>query len=254
VFEFEINQQYANRNGRYTVLAINSDKIHVRYDDGKEAHLKTTIQARIWNNMSIEQQAAVGGQRKQQDTVHESALADGERMIGYYIKLINAPSLDEFSFPGWAENVLMVPDEAQAATIKPDDRVLIYVLNAANFVASVTVIGDMQMENPKVHFYTTAVSSPAPFFPTEVDAVAHNLMDGITYKAIGLDKLADFNKQLEEEYIIAESLIKINENDFENIAELLIELSEDDEDEEDEYEPIDDDDESKDEEDEEINA
>ena len=262
MFEFEVNQQYANRNGRYTVLSSSSDKIHVRYDDGKEAHLKTSIQARIWNNMSIEQQASVGGRRKQADAVHESALAEDEQPIGYYIKLINAPSLDEFSFPGWADNVLMVPDEAQAGSIKPDDRVLIYVLNAGNFVASVTVVGDMQMENPKVYFYTTAVSqetavSPLlPFFPIEVDAIAHNLMDGITCNTIGLDRLADFNKQLDGKSITAESLIKINEDDFEGIAELLLELGEDD-DEEDEYEPINDDDDERkdiDEEAEEINT
>ncbi len=246
MFEFEINQQYANRNGRYTVIATVGDKIHVRYDDGKEAHLKTSIQARIWNNMSIEQQMSVGGRNKQADTTHESALADDEQPIGYYIKIINAPSLDEFDFPGWADSVLMVPDETQAATIKPDDRVLIYVLNAENFVASVTIIGEAKMENPKVYFYTTAVSwetavSTLPFFPIEVDAVARNLMDGIACTAIGLDKLTDFNKQVEGKSIIAESLIKINENDFESIAELLLELGEDD-DEEDDYEPINDDD------------
>lgn len=264
MFKFEVNQQYANRNGRYTVIATVGDKIHVRYDDGKEAQLKTSIQARIWNNMSIEQQMSVSGRRKQQDAVHESALAEDEQPIGYYIKIINAPSLDEFDFSGWADNVLMVPDETQATTIKPDDRVLIYVLNADNFVASVTVIGEVKMENPKVYFYTTAVSqetgvSPLlPFFPIEVDAIAHNLMDGIACDAIGLDKLSDFNKQLEGKSIIAESLININENDFESIAELLLELGEDDDD-EDAYEPIndDDDDDEKqdiDEEAEEINA
>ena len=262
MFEFEVNQQYANRNGRYTVIATVGDKIHVRYDDGKEAHLKTSIQARIWNNMSIEQQVSVGSRRKQQDAVHESALADDEQPIGYYIKIINAPSLDEFDFSGWADSVLMVPDEKLATVIKPDDRVLIYVLNADNFVASVTVIGEMKMENPKVYFYTTAVSqetgvSTLPFFPVEVDAIAHNLMDGIACDAIGLDKLSDFNKQLEGKSIIDESLIKINENDFESIAELLLELGEDD-DEEDEYEPINDDDDDEkqdiDDEVEEINA
>lgn len=261
MFEFQVNQQYANRNGRYTVLAVNGDKIHVRYDDGKEAHLKISIQARIWNNMTIEQQVTASRRNKQQDKVHKSALADGERMIGYYIKVIKAPLLDEFSFPGWADNVLMVPDEAQAAAIHPDDRVLIYVLNAGNFVASVTITADARMENPKVYFYPTAVSKKmplAPFFPIEVDAVAKNLMDGISCSAIGLTKLADFNKQLKEESIVAESLIKIEENDFESIAELLIDLSDDDDDDEDEYDLIDDDDDDNrkdvDEEDEEIDV
>ena len=76
MFEFEVNKQYANRNGSYTVLAVNGDKIHVRYDDGNEAHLKINIQARIWNNMTIEQQLSVSRRRKRRDVLHKSALAE----------------------------------------------------------------------------------------------------------------------------------------------------------------------------------
>jgi len=261
VFEFQVNQQYANRNGRYTVLAVKGDQIHVRYDDGKEAHLKINIQARIWNNMTIEQQVSAARRNKRRDAVHRSVFGDGEQAAGYYIKIINAPLLDEFNFPGWADNVLMVPDEEQAAAIHPDDRILIYVLNAGTFVASVTVTGDAQMESPKVYFYPAAISKKiplAPFFPIEVDSAAKNLMDGISYNAVGIDKLADFNKQLKKDNIEAESLIKIDENYFESIAELLLDLSDDDEDDEDEYELLDDDDDDDgkdaDEEDEEIDV
>ena len=41
---FEVNGIYANRKGKYTVLAINEPKMHVRYEDGAEAQsLETAV-------------------------------------------------------------------------------------------------------------------------------------------------------------------------------------------------------------------
>ena len=54
---FEVNGVYANRKGRYTVLAVNPPKMRVRYDDGTEAELRIDMQARIWENISAEFEA-----------------------------------------------------------------------------------------------------------------------------------------------------------------------------------------------------
>ena len=56
---FEVNQSYANRKGKYTVLEVNPPKMRVRYEDGTEAELNVEIQTRIWENIQSEEEARV---------------------------------------------------------------------------------------------------------------------------------------------------------------------------------------------------
>ncbi len=55
---FEVNGEYANRKGKYTVLAIDGPIMSVRYEDGTHADLKINIQQRIWENIVAEQELA----------------------------------------------------------------------------------------------------------------------------------------------------------------------------------------------------
>ncbi|MCZ7668010.1 MAG: hypothetical protein M5U34_12860 [Chloroflexi bacterium] len=40
---FELNNTYANRKGKYTVIEINGPKMRVRYEDGSEAELRMDL-------------------------------------------------------------------------------------------------------------------------------------------------------------------------------------------------------------------
>ena len=46
---FEVNGEYANRKGKYTVLALTPPKMKVQYEDGSVANVNINIQARIDN-------------------------------------------------------------------------------------------------------------------------------------------------------------------------------------------------------------
>lgn len=57
--KFEIGKQYFNRKGRYTVLNINDKNgtILLEYDDGARQQVDASRQWRIYQNMSIDQNA-----------------------------------------------------------------------------------------------------------------------------------------------------------------------------------------------------
>ena len=48
---FVVGRRYANRLGRYVVLAIEGDKLYVRYENGTSASLSVSTQTRILQNM-----------------------------------------------------------------------------------------------------------------------------------------------------------------------------------------------------------
>lgn len=59
---FQIGAQYANRRGTYEVVAVDatSERMLIRYlRDGEEHQVALSIQARIWQNMTWEEQAEV---------------------------------------------------------------------------------------------------------------------------------------------------------------------------------------------------
>jgi len=55
---FEVGKEYRNRVGEYTVQAIEGDWMKLRYASGGTLETRVSIQARIWENIQLEAQAA----------------------------------------------------------------------------------------------------------------------------------------------------------------------------------------------------
>lgn len=219
---FEVNGVYRNRMGEYTVLALNGQRMTVRYNDGSEAELNVNIQARIWENIVAEQEARAASSRHMRQSNKDTT---------HYIKTVSIPPGEELAFPGWQERVVMVPTAELAQRMKPGDRFIYYAIEAQTFFAVVTLTGDMFEADPKQHTYTTDVAKAA-FFPTDVDAAAPDLDHGVSVDSIDLESYPDFGKL----HIDNETFFRISEDDFELLAEALTEITEDEEEEVEEYE------------------
>lgn len=222
---FEVNGVYANRNGKYTVIAVNGPKMRVRYEDGSEADLNMRVQGRIWENIVAEQE------EKDAKAAIRRAKA-GTTQNKFYIKIISIPDADELMFPGWQEQLVMaLPKDAEK--IKSGDRLIYYALEPQTFFGVATITGDAKEADPKDYFYTIDLKT-AHFFPVDMDAASINLEHGMPADSVELESYP----KLRNMRLIAEMFMEISEDDFELLAETLTEVSEDevDEEEEDEYE------------------
>ena len=210
---FEIGGEYANRRGKYTVLAFNDPKMTVRYEDGTEANLNINIQERIWENILAEQEATASRNRSAQKS-----------QIGtkHFIKAVSIPT-EDMAFPGWQERVVLAPTNEDAKNIQRGDRFIYYAVEARVFFAVVTITGEVYTANPKNYFFNTD-QRKASFFPVDTDAAVITLENGIPYDSMELESQPKF-KSLK---IPAETFLPINEDDFELLAELLTEASETD--------------------------
>ncbi|MFQ5400824.1 MAG: hypothetical protein ACE5E7_14660 [Anaerolineae bacterium] len=211
---FEVDGVYANRKGKYKVLAINPPKMSVRYEDGTLAELNINVQERIWENILVEQQA--------QTAKEESKRRKGLQSARHFIKMISIPSEDEFMFPGWQERVVMDPGYDPAVQIKAGDRLIHYAIEAQVFFAVATITGKAFEANPIDYFYPTDKTS-ARFFPVDMDASAPTLELALPRESVELESHPDF-QILEPE---PESFLPITEDEFELLAELLTEVTED---------------------------
>jgi hypothetical protein len=52
---FEVGGQYRNRSGEYEVLAIEDDQMTILYDNGRVQTVGIRVQARIWENIQIDE-------------------------------------------------------------------------------------------------------------------------------------------------------------------------------------------------------
>ncbi|MEZ4515619.1 MAG: EVE domain-containing protein [Chloroflexota bacterium] len=186
----------------------------VRYADGMEAELNIAIQERIWENIVAEREARAG------DRSHRAANKD----TTHYIKVVNIPPGEELAFPGWAERVVMVPDEDQATRIKAGDRFIYYAREAQTFFAVVTITGEVFTASPKQYTYTTE-DEKAHFFNVDVDAASTDLEHGVSVESIELESYPNLRRQ----HLEAEAFYRISEDDFELLAEALTEVTEDEE-------------------------
>lgn len=230
---FEVNGVYANRKGQYTVLEIDPPKMRVRYEDGSEAELNMEIQARIWENIAAEQEA-----RASRSSARAARRGISTLEVRHFIKIVSIPAIEELTFPGWPEQVVLVKSPEQAAQIKAGDRLILYALETRTFFAVATITGPSFEADPKEYFFTLNADSML-FFPLDIDAVSSSLEKGVDIESVELESQPNF-KRLRLE---PESFLPINEDDFELLAELLTEVAEEEEEEEeeDEYEEEDED-------------
>jgi hypothetical protein len=225
MFKFEVNGEYINRKGKYTVLSITPPKMKVRYEDGSTAEVNMGIQSRIWENILVEKEAEEAKRTAKSNR-------GGTSKTQYFIKAVSVPSLTEMIFAGWAEKVILATAE-EAAKMQPGDRILYYAIEPQVFVAVATITSPPNKANPKDYFYTIDLDE-AYFFPIDIDAAAVNMDMGVAHDAVELESQPNFRKL----YLQPENFLPITEDDFELLAELLTEIAEEEEDDdsdEDEY-------------------
>lgn len=231
---FEVDGNYANRKGNYTVLAIDGPIMTVRYEDGTTADLRIAIQERIWENIVAEQEI------KTRRTAKKSRKKTLPSSNDHFIKVVNVPPGEELVFPGWEERVVMAASEDLEKNIKKGDRLIYFSQDAQVFFAVATVTGDAFTANPKKYTFTIP-ESEATFFQIDVDADTGSLDRAVAFDSVELESCPDFIGKPAK----AEMFCPISEDDFELLSELLTEISEEEEDEND----LDDEDEDYDEDD-----
>lgn len=218
---FEVNGKYANRKGEYTVIKLNPPMMTVRFEDGEESELRISVQERIWQNIAVEYEARAAS---------KSARRRSAQGTNHFIKVLSLPAIDEMSFPGWAERMLMAP-LPNDGTLKAGDRLILYGLESRTFFAVVTITGDSKTSNPKDYFFTVNADT-ADFFPIDVDATVARPDNGVEVDAVELESQPRFRRLRLE----AEMLLPINEDDFELLAEALTEVTEEEDVDEEEIE------------------
>lgn len=219
---FEVNGNYANRKGEYTVLELVPPIMRVRYTDGEEAELKISVQERIWQNIAAEYEARAAS---------KSARRRSAQGTGHFIKVVSMPAVDELAFPGWAERMIMGPTPSQEITLKAGDRLIMYGLESRTFFAVVTITGDPKTANPKDYFFTINTDE-VRFFPIDIDATVTRLDNGVEVDAVELESQSRFRRLRLE----AETFLPISEDDFELLAEALTEVTEEEDVDEEEIE------------------
>lgn len=211
---FEVNGVYANRKGEYTVLEITPPKMLVRYKDGTEASLKIELQERIWVNIAAEYEAqeAKAAKKKAKRTTVAGA--------NHYIKVISIPDETENSFPGWPEKRIMGPADG-TPELKSGDRLILYAVEYKCFFAVATITGAAKTTNPKDYFFPIT-DEKRDFFPIDVDTAVKLISNGAPVESVELETHPTFKRDKS----IPESLLTINEDDFELLSEAISEQTE----------------------------
>lgn len=208
---FEVNETYANRKGKYTVLEVDPPKMRVRYEDGTEAELNVAIQARIWENIQSEEEAREAARSARRRRGPE---------VSYYIKTLSLEDEDDISVPGWRERVTVVP--AGGPQLKPGDRVLYYAVEDRVFFALGTVTGEALSSVPTGFFYSEEEAKQLRFYPIDLDEQTYDVKNGVHLDSAELESVPNYRMLLRE----PNRYLAISEDDFELLAEWLTELTE----------------------------
>jgi len=212
---FEVNGTYANRKGNYTVLAINGPKMHVRYENGDEANLHVNRQERIWENILVEREAL----EAEKNTRATRGLTTNQ----HFIHCVSLPDIEELAFPGWPKVIIALRPE-DVETVRKGDRILIYLIDLKLFYAVATITNDAVQKNPKDYLYNVG-QKKAHFFPLDIDAEAHSRETAVSIDNVELESYPTLAQMPLESF----SYLKISEDDFELLAELLTEVTADEE-------------------------
>jgi hypothetical protein len=217
---FEVGGQYENRIGKYTVQEINYPRMTVRYVNGETAELNINIQSRIWENIQAEEEAKALSR-----SVRATRLAAGSNN-NFYIKPVSLLAAEEMTAPDWRDRMTGFHDSA--ANMKAGDRLIYYAIESQVFFAVATITGPVYELTAKDRFYDDEVGSQNQYFPIDLDAQMTNLEKAISLDSVELESVTDVKKALSP----AGTYIKISEDDFELLAELLTEITEEDDDDE----------------------
>lgn len=224
---FEVDGYYANRKGRYKVVALDPPRMTVRYDDGSEAELNINIQARIWENILAEREA---------EAVRSGKRNGASQKGQFFVKTLSLLVAEDLSILGLRQRVA-----AARMTVEPlraDARLIYYAIEPRVFFAVATVTGTPK-KAPAHEYVNNSLEGEEIFlYPIDVDAHARTLENAVDLDSVELESQPEFKQLLQQPDIY----LPINEDDFELLAELLTEVTEeadDDDDEDDNGEDLD---------------
>lgn len=217
---FEVGGNYENRIGKYTVLEINHPKMSIRYDNGETAELNINIQARIWENIVAEEEA-----RANIRTARAERRAAGATN-NFYIKTVSLLAAEEMAAPDWRDR--MIAFHETAPDMKMGDRIIYFAIESQVFFAVSTLTGPVYELTKKDRFYDDKVNSQNLYFPIDLDAQMMHLDKAVDLDSVELESVTDPKKALSK----IGTYVQISEDDFELIAELLTEITEEDDDDE----------------------
>jgi hypothetical protein len=209
---FLVNEHYTNRKGNYKVTAITGDKMTVRYEDGTTATLRIEIQARIWENILAEREAAAARAR------HRTSIPGSN----HYIKTI---SLDEedLAIPGLRQRLAAA---GVATELNPGDRLIYFAVEPMVFFAVATITAPPRQAPAKDYRFGAEPDSEINLYPIDVDAHLLTIEASIGVDSAELESIVNPRVTLRT----PDLYIPISEDDFEVLAELMIEIDAEDDD------------------------
>ena len=225
-YEFEVGEKYANRKGTYTVLELNEPKMTVQYEDGTTSELNIAIQHRIWENIDAEEAMV-----RSSKAARASRRRKGKR-TQFFIRPSNSLKTEGLSVKGWKEDVTV--RQASKVRIALGDRLIYFSLENQTFFAVTTVTGVPSEPTRRDHPPDSHAEDPVLLFPLDIDAQALNLAKAVSIDGMEFESQPNIRKLLGK----VGGYVPITEDEFELLAELLSEISED----EDENTPVTDDD------------
>lgn len=212
---FEVNGTYANRKGTYTVISLDPPRMTVRYKDGTVAELNMDIQKRIWENIQSEEEAKAASRIARQ----QRAKTDTK----FFIKTLSMVMEEDLSVPGWRERTLVA--DSSAPKLRPGDRVLFFAVEDQVFFAVATVTGPPSSTPPKGFFYSDDEAENLRFYPIDLDEHTYNMEGAVDLESAELETVPNYRRQLQKPNVF----LQIDEDDFELVAELLTEITEEEE-------------------------
>ncbi len=211
---FEIGGKYENRYGKYEVIEIDGDRMTVKYSDGTENNLKMGIQERIWLNIIAEQEAATSRSKKKKTTTSK---------VNHFIKSIETIA-EALLIPADIITAVTPSSPKKAPDINSGDRFIYYSIAEKGFFAVATITGDPKKAKASDYADLNFDEKKIHIYPIDIDASATSYKTMIYADAFELESQPDYREKLTE----GEMYLKINEDDFELLAEALTEFVEDD--------------------------
>jgi hypothetical protein len=219
---FEVGEEYANRKGSYTVLELNDPKMLVEYGDGSIADLSIPIQQRIWENIVTEREA----ERARTVKSRKKRVSTSTR---FYIKPTSMLTVEELSTTNKQEGI---PASGRwLATLRRGDRLIYYAKENQLFFAVVTITGPGKKPKGRGRKKTSVL-----YFPVDVDAYVVDLSKALLAVSVELESQPKYKEILAD----SDDYLEITEDEFELLAEMLTEVSEEDEEDETDQEKDDD--------------
>ena len=159
-----------------------------------------------------------------------------ENGVGHYIKSLSMEVEEDLTLPSWRERVTVVEEGGPA--LRPGDRIIYYAVEDKVFFAVATVTGEQMETVPKGFFYSEEEAKTLRFYPIDLDEHANDIRNAVKLDAVELESEPQFRSILQKPGVY----LNVSEDDFELLAELLTEVTEeeitdfDDEEEEEEEE------------------